>query len=140
MLFFFFFFFSSRRRHTRFKCDWSSDVCSSDLKQPSRYADLAYGVTTNYDPYTSELPTYSMSEMTMTGHMVGPRGIDSGFVAYGRAGKPDSAYVPIESLADAQAFMARKRALGGTIVKSYRQPMRSQRQELIEAGREAGIM
>src|SRR5260370_42160235 len=27
-----FFFFSSRRRDTRFKCDWSSDVCSSDLK------------------------------------------------------------------------------------------------------------
>src|SRR5207237_6620068 len=27
------FFFSSRRRHTRFKCDWSSDVCSSDLNQ-----------------------------------------------------------------------------------------------------------
>src|SRR5256886_13232455 len=26
-----FFFFSSRRRHTRFDCDWSSDVCSSDL-------------------------------------------------------------------------------------------------------------
>src|SRR6266567_6541760 len=30
-LLFFFFFFSSRRRHTRFDCDWSSDVCSSDL-------------------------------------------------------------------------------------------------------------
>src|SRR2546427_2062928 len=29
--FFYFFFFSSRRRHTRFDCDWSSDVCSSDL-------------------------------------------------------------------------------------------------------------
>src|SRR5579859_8243270 len=29
------FFFSSRRRHTRFDCDWSSDVCSSDLAQPS---------------------------------------------------------------------------------------------------------
>src|SRR2546430_3456104 len=28
---FLFFFFSSRRRHTRFDCDWSSDVCSSDL-------------------------------------------------------------------------------------------------------------
>src|SRR5688572_31913597 len=27
----FFFFFSSRRRHTRFDCEWSSDVCSSDL-------------------------------------------------------------------------------------------------------------
>src|SRR5260221_14289305 len=29
----FVFFFSSRRRHTRSLCDWSSDVCSSDLKQ-----------------------------------------------------------------------------------------------------------
>src|SRR2546430_12888954 len=27
------FFFSSRRRHTRFDCDWSSDVCSSDLEE-----------------------------------------------------------------------------------------------------------
>ena len=27
-----FFFFSSRRRHTRSLCDWSSDVCSSDLR------------------------------------------------------------------------------------------------------------
>src|SRR2546430_10081696 len=31
-----FFFFSSRRRHTRFDCDWSSDVCSSDLESPER--------------------------------------------------------------------------------------------------------
>src|SRR6266566_9669987 len=31
-LFFFFFFFSSRRRHTRLQGDWSSDVCSSDLR------------------------------------------------------------------------------------------------------------
>src|SRR2546427_4522725 len=31
-----FFFFSSRRRHTRFDCDWSSDVCSSDLVQLER--------------------------------------------------------------------------------------------------------
>src|SRR5260370_5244218 len=31
-----FFFFSSRRRHTIFKCDWSSDVCSSDLAWPDR--------------------------------------------------------------------------------------------------------
>src|SRR2546430_9268889 len=32
----YFFFFSSRRRHTRFDCDWSSDVCSSDLKKQRR--------------------------------------------------------------------------------------------------------
>src|SRR2546430_11748716 len=36
-----FFFFSSRRRHTRFDCDWSSDVCSSDL--PSLIGVLAAG-------------------------------------------------------------------------------------------------
>src|SRR6266478_2006698 len=30
-----FFFFSSRRLHTRFDCDWSSDVCSSDLGEPA---------------------------------------------------------------------------------------------------------
>src|SRR2546430_8530831 len=30
------FFFSSRRRHTRFDCDWSSDVCSSDLLMDER--------------------------------------------------------------------------------------------------------
>src|SRR2546430_12425491 len=30
------FFFSSRRRHTRFDCDWSSDVCSSDLVRKAR--------------------------------------------------------------------------------------------------------
>src|SRR2546430_642353 len=35
-----FFFFSSRRRHTRFDCDWSSDVCSSDLEDAALF-DLA---------------------------------------------------------------------------------------------------
>src|SRR5260370_14036436 len=34
-----YFFFSRRRRHTRFKCDWSSDVCSSDLT--AAWADIA---------------------------------------------------------------------------------------------------
>src|SRR6266480_5318085 len=34
--YFFFFFFSSRRRHTRLTCDWSSDVCSSDLDVRAR--------------------------------------------------------------------------------------------------------
>src|SRR5256886_5101021 len=34
----FVFFFSSRRRHTRFDCDWSSDVCSSDLSATATLA------------------------------------------------------------------------------------------------------
>src|SRR5256886_12321428 len=36
------FFFSSRRRHTRFDCDWSSDVCSSDLRRLSDAAAAQY--------------------------------------------------------------------------------------------------
>src|SRR5256886_13122200 len=43
-----YFFFSSRRRHTRFDCDWSSDVCSSDLapalaKNPVAYFSAEFG-------------------------------------------------------------------------------------------------
>src|SRR6267143_5761444 len=34
-----FFFFSSRRRHTRWNCDWSSDVCSSDLSRKRRSSE-----------------------------------------------------------------------------------------------------
>src|SRR2546430_11916567 len=36
-----YFFFSSRRRHTRFDCDWSSDVCSSDLGRVERMVPRA---------------------------------------------------------------------------------------------------
>src|SRR5688572_31027843 len=39
---FFFFFFSSRRRHTRFDCDWSSDVCSSDLDEALEQAGVRH--------------------------------------------------------------------------------------------------
>src|SRR5688572_31118445 len=43
------FFFSSRRRHTRFDCDWSSDVCSSDLGNDTLdgglHDDTLYGGT-----------------------------------------------------------------------------------------------
>src|SRR2546427_467449 len=38
------FFFSSRRRHTRFDCDWSSDVCSSDLVSDNWELELPHGV------------------------------------------------------------------------------------------------
>src|SRR2546427_4132640 len=43
-----FFFFSSRRRHTRFDCDWSSDVCSSDLWHPTNVAISLTGEPTLY--------------------------------------------------------------------------------------------
>src|SRR5215204_7087947 len=39
-MYLFFFFFSSRRRHTRSLCDWSSDVCSSDLATQAGFERL----------------------------------------------------------------------------------------------------
>src|SRR2546430_5327684 len=42
------FFFSSRRRHTRFDCDWSSDVCSSDLVADDASSDGTAAVLASY--------------------------------------------------------------------------------------------
>src|SRR5690242_20803114 len=50
LLFFFFFFFSSRRRHTRLTCDWSSDVCSSDLAESASFA-ARRGDEVRVDPF-----------------------------------------------------------------------------------------
>src|SRR5256886_13567646 len=41
------FFFSSRRRHTRFDCDWSSDVCSSDLVLDKNKERMELALTMN---------------------------------------------------------------------------------------------
>src|SRR2546430_5375311 len=61
-----FFFFSSRRRHTRFDCDWSSDVCSSDLADtiapefslrstPDQFVSLSGYLGIMIQPVTSKL-------------------------------------------------------------------------------------
>src|SRR5205085_9348950 len=50
---FFFFFFSSRRRHTRFDCDWSSDVCSSDLLDALLITWLVLVTGNVYSPYSA---------------------------------------------------------------------------------------
>src|SRR3989475_7400449 len=52
---FLFFFFSSRRRHTRFDCDWSSDVCSSDLGQPQLALDARFASQASRTAHIAEL-------------------------------------------------------------------------------------
>src|SRR6267143_5093376 len=51
---FLFFFFSSRRRHTRWNCDWSSDVCSSDLLPGDTEQDLTVLINPVIEPVGSE--------------------------------------------------------------------------------------
>src|SRR5438034_1195521 len=71
----FFFFFSSRRRHTRSLCDWSSDVCSSDLLDTiHRDVDDEDGLAiTHTGRSTSRLPERSPHSFLKT---VSPSGRD----------------------------------------------------------------
>src|SRR5476649_3011266 len=52
----FFFFFSSRRRHTRSLCDWSSDVCSSDLPPAISHAFDMSGLPWNPSAWAAGAP------------------------------------------------------------------------------------
>lgn len=124
--------------HGHIDCCYETGV--TPQKQFTRYAALAFGVTTNFDPYSTELPQYESNETNLAGLTVSPRWLGSGHVIYGRAQKGDFNYVPISSLDDARQVMLRKKAIGGLYIKSYKQPARSQRQQLVKAGREAGIM
>src|SRR5476649_1708287 len=59
----FFFFFSSRRRHTRSLCDWSSDVCSSDLEisfLSSGYLDVSVPQLASSRPMYSGVSTTAL--------------------------------------------------------------------------------
>src|SRR2546430_2678758 len=60
-----FFFFSSRRRHTRFDCDWSSDVCSSDLENIGDAVFIAdsHGRYLDVNPRACELTGYAREEL-----------------------------------------------------------------------------
>src|SRR5207237_2309601 len=65
-----FFFFSSRRRHTRFKCDWSSDVCSSDLSSSSEMAGasrLGFSAATSSMLISRSVPALPRSEERRVG-------------------------------------------------------------------------
>src|SRR5882762_8020177 len=72
-----FFFFSSRRRHTRFKCDWSSDVCSSDLDVESLKAGEAGAIVLNQTPFYAESGGQIGDTGMLTGEGVRFRVIDT---------------------------------------------------------------
>jgi hypothetical protein len=115
-------------------------VGSTPQKQPTHYAALAFGVTTNFDPYPNELTSYEVTETKLAGITVGPRWIGTGSAVWGRREQSSHLYEPLATLADAGNLMARKLAVGGIVIKSYRYPGRAQRQMLIKAARAAGIM
>jgi len=97
------------------------------------YANLSYGVTTSHDPSTNTEMVFSQAEMVKAGHMVGPRIYSTGTILYGADGDFKAV---INSLDDARSHLRRLKAVGAFSVKSYSQPRRDQRQQIIAAARE----
>jgi imidazolonepropionase-like amidohydrolase/Tol biopolymer transport system component len=101
------------------------------------YASLALGVTTVHDPSNDTAEIFSASEMAKAGQMVGPRIFSTGTILYG-AKAPFK--VDVNSLDDALAHLRRMKAAGAFSVKSYNQPRRDQRQQVLEAARQLQMM
>lgn len=100
------------------------------------YANLAFGVTTSHDPSANTETVFSLAELLKSGNMVGPRLYSTGFILYGADGDFKAV---INNLDDARSSIRRTKAFGALSVKSYNQPRREQRQQVMQAAREEGI-
>ena len=101
------------------------------------YANLAYGVTTNHDPSANTETVFTQSEMVKTGKMIGPRIFSTGTILYGADGDFKAV---VNSPDDARSHLRRMKAVGAFSVKSYNQPRRDQRQQVLQAARELGML
>jgi imidazolonepropionase-like amidohydrolase/Tol biopolymer transport system component len=101
------------------------------------YASLAFGVTTLHDPSNDTGEIFAASELAKAGGIVAPRIFSTGTILYG-AKAPFRAVV--DSLEDARSHLRRMKAVGAFTVKSYNQPRRDQRQQIVQAARELGMM
>lgn len=118
---------------------WHGSMASDGIiPQQSRvnYASLAFGVTTIHDPSNDSSEIFAHSELARAGKVVGPRIFSTGTILYG-ANTGFTAQV--DSLEDALSALRRTQALGAFSVKSYNQPRRDQRQQIIEAARQLNM-
>jgi len=97
------------------------------------FANLSFGVTTAHDPSSNTEMVFSQAEALKAGVMVGPRVYSTGTILYGADGDFKAV---INSLDDARSNIRRLKDVGAFSVKSYNQPRREQRQQIIEAARE----
>lgn len=100
-------------------------------------ARLAFGVTTIHDPSNDTHSIFAASEMTKAGVITAPRTFSTGKILYGATG---ASHVEVNSLEDARFHLRRMKAVGAFTVKSYNQPRRDQRQQVLAAARELEMM
>ncbi len=100
-------------------------------------ATLTFGVTTIHDPSNDTGEIFAAAELARAGVIAAPRIFSTGTILYG-AKSPYRAQV--DSIDDARRHLRRMQAVGAFSVKSYNQPRRNQRQQLVAAARELGMM
>jgi imidazolonepropionase-like amidohydrolase/Tol biopolymer transport system component len=101
------------------------------------YASLAFGVTSIHDPSNDTREVFTASEMQKAGLIAGPRIFSTGTILYGAESAGYTSH--IDSLDDAKFHLERLQKAGAFSVKSYNQPRRNQRQQVIEAARQLNI-
>ena len=100
-------------------------------------ANLAFGVTTEHNPSADTAAVFSASEMQQAGVVLAPRTFSTGTILYGAA---HFLTAPVKNLDDAIGHLERMKSVGAFSVKSYNQPRREQRQQIIEAARQTSLM
>jgi len=101
------------------------------------HARLGFGVTTIHDPSNHTTTIFAASELAKAGLVTSPRTFSTGTILYGATG---SFKAEIASLEDARFHLNRMKEVGAFTVKSYNQPRREQRQMVLQAARELGMM
>ncbi|HET9424276.1 MAG TPA: amidohydrolase family protein [Gemmatimonadaceae bacterium] len=99
--------------------------------------NLAFGVTTMHDPSNNSEMIFSASESVKRGEILGPRVFSTGTILYGAEGGIKAITTSFD---DALMHLRRMQALGAFSVKSYNQPRRDARQQIVEAARELKMM
>ncbi|MEE9167284.1 MAG: amidohydrolase family protein [Candidatus Neomarinimicrobiota bacterium] len=100
-------------------------------------ANLAFGVTTTHDPSNDTEIVFANSELQKAGEILAPRVYSTGMILYGAE---TGFTAEVNSLEDAKSHLRRLRAFGAFSAKSYNQPRRAQRQQVLKAAREIGMM
>jgi Tol biopolymer transport system component/imidazolonepropionase-like amidohydrolase len=115
----------------------SSDNSIYSQQMWSYLANLAFGVTTMEDPSNNSEMIFATAELQNQGSMLAPRIFSTGTILYGAEGDFKTI---INKYEDAVKAVKRTAAWGAILVKSYNQPRREQRQMVIKAAHELGIM
>ncbi len=104
----------------------------------SQYSNLAFGVTTIHDPSNDTTEIFAAAELQRTGDIVAPRIYSTGKILYGAEALGYKAI--INDYDDAYFHVQRLKDSGAISVKSYNQPRRDQRQQVLWAASNQDMM